>query len=57
MVSAHRVGLAVGSGIVGANGRGGAASMNAAMADAGIKPEAVQYINAHGTSTVGDEKG
>lgn len=36
-------------------GRGGAASMNAAMADAGIKPEAVQYINAHGTSTMGDE--
>jgi len=28
-------------------GRGGAASMNAALADAGIKPEAVQYINAH----------
>lgn len=36
-------------------GRGGAASMNAALADAGIKPEAVQYINAHGTSTMGDE--
>lgn len=36
-------------------GRGGAASMNAAMIDAGIKPEAVQYINAHGTSTMGDE--
>ena len=37
-------------------GKGGAASMNAALADAGIKPEAVQYINAHGTSTpAGDE--
>jgi len=37
-------------------GKGSAASMNAALADAGIKPEAVQYINAHGTSTpAGDE--
>ncbi len=37
-------------------GRGGAASMNAALADAGMKPEQVQYINAHGTSTpAGDE--
>lgn len=37
-------------------GRGGAASMNAALADAGIRPEDVQYINAHGTSTpAGDE--
>lgn len=37
-------------------GRGAAAAMDAAMADAGIKPEAVQYINAHGTSTpAGDE--
>jgi 3-oxoacyl-[acyl-carrier-protein] synthase II len=37
-------------------GKGGAASMNAAIADAGIKPEDVQYINAHGTSTpAGDE--
>lgn len=37
-------------------GKGGAASMNLAMADAGIKPEAVQYVNAHGTSTpAGDE--
>lgn len=32
-------------------GRGGAAAMRVAMADAGIKPEAVQYLNAHGTST------
>lgn len=37
-------------------GRGGAASMDAAIADANIKPEDVQYINAHGTSTpTGDE--
>lgn len=37
-------------------GRGAAASMKAALADAQIKPEAVQYINAHGTSTpAGDE--
>lgn len=37
-------------------GRGGAASMLAAMNDAAIKPEDVQYINAHGTSTpAGDE--
>lgn len=37
-------------------GKGGAASMDAALRDAGIKPEEVQYINAHGTSTpAGDE--
>lgn len=37
-------------------GAGGAASMDAALRDAGIKPEAVDYINAHGTSTpAGDE--
>ena len=37
-------------------GKGGAAAMDAALADAGIKPDAVQYINAHGTSTpAGDE--
>ena len=37
-------------------GKGSAASMNAAITDAGIKPEQVQYINAHGTSTpAGDE--
>jgi len=37
-------------------GRGGAAAMNAALADAKISPEAVHYINAHGTSTpAGDE--
>lgn len=37
-------------------GRGGAAAMDIAIADAGIKPEQIQYINAHGTSTpAGDE--
>jgi 3-oxoacyl-[acyl-carrier-protein] synthase II len=37
-------------------GKGGAASMDAALRDAGIKPEEVQYVNAHGTSTpAGDE--
>jgi 3-oxoacyl-[acyl-carrier-protein] synthase II len=37
-------------------GQGGAASMNAAMKDAGINPTDIQYINAHGTSTpAGDE--
>jgi len=37
-------------------GKGGAASMKAAMLDADIQPEEIQYINAHGTSTpAGDE--
>lgn len=37
-------------------GKGGAAAMQVALADAGIKPEEVNYINAHGTSTpAGDE--
>lgn len=37
-------------------GRGGAASMNHALRDAGINAEEVDYINAHGTSTpAGDE--
>ena len=33
------------------HGAGGAACMTAAMKDAGINPEDVDYINAHGTST------
>lgn len=33
------------------NGAGGAACMTMAMEDAGITPEQVDYINAHGTST------
>lgn len=37
-------------------GKGGAASMNAAIADAGLTPQDINYINAHGTSTpAGDE--
>ena len=32
-------------------GEGAAAAMTAALSDAGIAPEAVDYINAHGTST------
>ncbi|RUO35008.1 beta-ketoacyl-ACP synthase II [Aliidiomarina soli] len=34
-----------------ADGRGAAASMNNALHDAGINPQQVGYINAHGTST------
>ncbi|MEZ4492796.1 MAG: beta-ketoacyl-ACP synthase II [Dehalococcoidia bacterium] len=33
------------------NGRGAAAAMTLAMERAGVRPEEVQYINAHGTST------
>ncbi|SMC26236.1 3-oxoacyl-[acyl-carrier-protein] synthase II [Clostridium acidisoli DSM 12555] len=38
------------------DGEGGARSMLMAIEDAGIKPEEVSYINAHGTSTQANEK-
>ncbi len=38
-------------------GAGGTACMRMALADAGITPEAVGYINAHGTSTQLNDKG
>ena len=34
-----------------AEGRGGARAMQVAMRDAGVEPDGVDYINAHGTST------
>jgi 3-oxoacyl-[acyl-carrier-protein] synthase II len=34
-----------------ADGAGAAAAINAALADAGIGPDGVDYVNAHGTST------
>ncbi|MEW4455343.1 beta-ketoacyl-[acyl-carrier-protein] synthase family protein [Bremerella sp. JC817] len=37
-------------------GRGGIACMKMAMADAGITPEQVNYVNAHGTSTTVNDK-
>lgn len=40
----------------GPGGEGAARAMNLALADAGIEPSAVDYINAHGTSTQLNEK-
>ena len=37
-------------------GEGGARAMNMAIADAGLTPEDIQYINAHGTSTPYNDK-
>ncbi len=36
------------------DGEGGERSMRAALANAGLEPSAVDYINAHGTSTMAD---
>ena len=39
------------------DGSGAAAAMNAALADGGVRPEQVGYINAHGTSTPMNDAG
>jgi 3-oxoacyl-[acyl-carrier-protein] synthase II len=39
------------------DGKGAARAMNEAMRDAGVNPEVVDYINAHGTSTKLNDKG
>ncbi len=38
------------------DGRGGTAAMRAALADAGLAPQDVHYINAHGTGTQENDK-
>ena len=37
-------------------GEGGARAMKIAIEDAGLNPEDIQYINAHGTSTPYNDK-
>ncbi len=39
------------------DGSGSAAAMRAAIADAGLQPDGIQYVNAHGTSTPLNDKG
>jgi len=38
------------------DGHGGIASMRMSIADAGLQPEQIQYVNAHGTSTTVNDK-
>lgn len=38
------------------DGSGGAAAMKEALAESGLKPEDIQYYNAHGTSTSANDK-
>ena len=39
------------------DGSGGARAMKGALEDAGVSPEQVGYINAHGTSTPPNDRG
>jgi 3-oxoacyl-[acyl-carrier-protein] synthase II len=38
------------------DGHGGIAAMRMAIADAGLKPDEIQYVNAHGTSTTVNDR-
>ncbi len=40
-----------------ADGKAPAAAITAALDDAGMNPEEIQYVNAHGTSTRGNDRG